>query len=403
MALVVPIITQFNGKGIAKARKEFAQLEGAGAKLGFVLKKSMLPAAAGLAAVGAAAFQAGQELMDMVGAAVDDQKAQKQLALSIRAVTKATDSQITAVEDYIDTTQRAVGVADDKLRPAYARLVRSTKDMQKAQGLLNLALDVSAATGKPLEAVANALGKAYDGQNTAIGRLGLGIDKATLKGMTFEELQTRLEKQFGGSAAEAADTYEGRMARLSIRFDELKEGIGQRLLPAFEQMAAIGIRLVDAFGIGGLAGAIQQLKFEIYSASPDNPFVRMLETIYNGIKAVHDATIQTARGISRMVATIPGGNFLFGKLPWGKKILDVAGGAEMPSWADMIGTPTSPLVNVAPGTTPGVAGPQGPGVRSSGMRAPITINVTSADPRAVVDALTRYNRQAGGIPVRIQQ
>lgn len=400
MALVVPIITQFNGKGIAKARKEFSQLEGAGAKMGFLLKKSMLPAAAGIAAVGTAAFQAGQELMGMVDAAAEDQAGQKKLALSIRAVTKATDSQISAVEDYIDATQMAVGVADDKLRPAYARLVRSTRDMQKAQTLLNLALDVSAATGKPLEAVANALGKAYDGQNTAIGRLGLGIDKATLKGMTFEELQTRLTNQFGGSALQAAGTYEGKMALLRIRIGELKESIGAKLMPIFERLVELLSRVADAFGEKGITGAIQQLKFEFAMADKDNPILRTMERIYNAGVAVKNLYASMQRGFARILnLAVPFGGYKFGEMQ------------NAQDFWQMIGNPAPPLVNLTPGGTGiGPGSPQGwVGPSSSSLGRPervttqsITIN-TGADPRSVVDALTRYNRQSGGVPVRIQQ
>ena len=170
--LSIPLVTTFQGDGIKKAIKSFKQLETASDKVKFVLKAGAVAGVAAFAALGAAAYQAGQALAGFARMAASDEKAQKQLALSIRASTKATDAQIASVEDFIDTTQRAVGVADDELRPAYARIIRSTGDLGKAQRLLTLALDVSAATGKPLKAVTEALSKAYDGQNTAIGRLG---------------------------------------------------------------------------------------------------------------------------------------------------------------------------------------------------------------------------------------
>ena len=39
MAVSIPIVTEFDGKGISKAMAEFQQLEGAGAKSAFALKK----------------------------------------------------------------------------------------------------------------------------------------------------------------------------------------------------------------------------------------------------------------------------------------------------------------------------------------------------------------------------
>jgi hypothetical protein len=259
--LSIPISTTFAGQGIQKAIKSFKQLETASDKVKFVLKSGAVAGAAAFAALGAAAFQAGQQLVGFARMAADDEKAQKQLALSIRASTKATDAQIASVEDYIDVTQRAVGVADDELRPAYARIIRSTRDFDKAQRLLNLALNVSAATGKPLKQIVEALSKSFDGSNTAITRLGLGYDKAQLKAMSFNDIQKDLEKRFSGSALANAETFEGTMARFRITVDELKESLGAALLPYLKRLAEYGIQIADAFGKDGVAGAFAELKY----------------------------------------------------------------------------------------------------------------------------------------------
>jgi hypothetical protein len=263
--LSIPISTTFAGQGIQKAIKSFKQLETASDKVKFVLKSGAVAGAAAFAALGAAAFQAGQQLVGFARMAADDEKAQKQLALSIRASTKATDAQIASVEDYIDVTQRAVGVADDELRPAYARIIRSTRDFDKAQRLLNLALNVSAGTGKPLRAVTEALSKAYDGSNTALTRLGLGYDKVKLKGMDFNDVQQDLEKRFSGSALANAQTFEGTMARFRITIDELKESLGQAVLPYLKRLAEYGIQIANAFGKDGVAGAFAELKYILKS------------------------------------------------------------------------------------------------------------------------------------------
>jgi hypothetical protein len=259
--LSIPISTTFAGQGIQKAIKSFKQLETASDKVKFVLKAGAVAGAAAFAALGAAAFQAGQQLVGFARMAAEDEKGQKQLAASIRASTKATDAQIASVEDYIDVTQRAVGVADDELRPSYARIIRSTRDFDKAQRLLNLALNVSAGTGKPLKAVTEALSKAYDGSNTALTRLGLGYDKAKLKTMDFNEIQKDLEQRFSGSALANAETFEGTMARFRITVDELKESLGAALLPYLKRLAEYGIQIADAFGKDGVAGAFAELKY----------------------------------------------------------------------------------------------------------------------------------------------
>jgi len=116
------------------------------------------------------------------------------------------------------------------------RLVRSTGDITKAQDLLSTALDISAATGKPVEAIANSLAKAYDGNTAALGKLGVGLSTAELKTMSFEQVQGRLTELFGGAAARNADTYAGQIARVQVAFDEAKETLGTALLPILDKL-----------------------------------------------------------------------------------------------------------------------------------------------------------------------
>jgi hypothetical protein len=189
--------------------------------------------------------------------AAEDEKAQRNLALTIENTTNATAAQIKGVEQYISTTSLAIGITDDQLRPAFGRLVRSTKDVEDAQKLLNLALDVSAATGKPLEAVANALGKAYDGNLNALGRLGLGIDQSILKSKDFDLVFQNLTSTFGGFAANEATSTEAAFARIKIASDEVQEQIGAALLPIVEKLTTYILEnvvpAVQAF-VNGLTG-----------------------------------------------------------------------------------------------------------------------------------------------------
>ena len=199
-------------------------------KAGIAIGKAFAAAAA---AAGAAAIAIG---IEGVKAAIEDEKAQTQLALALENATGATQAQIKATEDSILQMSLATGVADDELRPALGRLVRSTGDITKAQDLLAIALDVSAATGKPVEAIATSLSKAYDGNTTALGRLGVGLSTAELKTMSFEQVSGRLTELFGGAAAANADTYAGKIARVQVAFDEAKETLGTALLPILDKL-----------------------------------------------------------------------------------------------------------------------------------------------------------------------
>jgi hypothetical protein len=202
-------------------------------------KFGKVAAAAFAAAAATAAAYAVKIGVDGVKAALADEQSQVKLASALENATGATKAQIAATEDSIDQMARATGVADDKLRPALARLALSTNDTQKAQELLSLALDISTQTGKPLEGVANALGKAYDGNTAALGKLGVGLSSAELKAMSFTDVQSRLSDLFGGAAAKNAETFQGRMDRLKVAFDESVEAIGYKLLPIIQSLIDI--------------------------------------------------------------------------------------------------------------------------------------------------------------------
>jgi hypothetical protein len=207
-------------------------------KFGKVAGAAFLAAAA---AAGAYAVKIG---VDGVKAAIADEQSQLKLASALENATGATKAQIAATETSIDKMARATGVADDQLRPALSRLALSTGNVSKAQELLSLALDISTQTGKPLEGVANALGKAYDGNTAALGRLGIGLTAAELKSMSFTDVQTKLSDLFGGAAAKNAETFQGRMDRLKVAFDEGVESIGTRLLPIIESLIQIIVEKV---------------------------------------------------------------------------------------------------------------------------------------------------------------
>ena len=208
------------------------EVEGFGGKLE---KFGKVAAAAFAAAAAAAAAYAAKLAIDGVKAAIEDEAAQNRLANALKNVTGATEDQIASVEKQISKLSLANGVADDKLRPAYQRLATATGDLSKASGALTLALDISAATGKDVEAVSNALGKAYEGNTTALARLGIGMSTAEIKTLGLDGTMKQLAETFGGAATVQANTLEGQIARLKVGFDEAKESVGTALLPIIQK------------------------------------------------------------------------------------------------------------------------------------------------------------------------
>ena len=272
------------------------------------------------AAAGAYAIKIG---IDGVKAAVEDEASQKQLAEALKNTTNATDAQIKSTEGYITKQQLAFGIADTKLRPALANLARATGDVGKAQQLTNLAMDISAATGKDLETVSLTLSKAYNGNIGALTKLGIPLDDAIKKSGDFNLVQGELVRLFGGAAKANTETYAGQLAIVTERVGELKESIGVALLPTMKTLleevnkVAKGFSGEDpeglsnrarelagnfegdgAFSLGGALRAVADAFSNLFSTVTDGGpgaasmmerIAASLETVANAINAISNA------------------------------------------------------------------------------------------------------------------
>lgn len=437
MAIYIPIVSEFKSDGIDKAKKEFKSLEGAGAKAGYAIKKAAVPAAAAVAGLAAAGFDAAK-------AAIEDAAAQAELARTLKQSTNASDAAVAATEEWISAQGVALGVADDDLRPALAKLVRQTGSVEKAQKALALSMDIAAATGKPLAAVSSSIEKALGGQTSALGKLDPSLKALIKDGMTAEEAMAALNEKFGGAAQEAAGTTAGQFKRASLAFAETKESIGAALIPVLEKMlpyltkfsewASKNPNLIAAVaaGIGGLAVAI----LAVNAAMAINPitlivvgiaaliaalavaykkfegFRNIVDAVFGGIKWwITNVTIPSFQLMFNVVKTIFNGiatvwNNTFGKLSF-----------KVPSWVPGLGgkgfeVPNIPML-AAGGivTSPTIALIGEAGAEAvipldrmndfGGGGGNVTIHVNGGDPNAVVDALRKYYRQNGNIPVGV--
>ena len=192
-----------------------------------------------------------------VKAAAEDQKAQKQLALALKNVGLGRDTAIT--ESYIAKLESEFGVVDDKLRPAYQTLAVATRDTAESQKLLQLSLDISAATGKDLSSVTAALSKAYLGNNTALSKLGVGISKADLKAGKFNDIVDQLSVTFAGAAKTSAGTFQGSIDKLSVAAQNASETIGTGLIDALKTLG-------DQDSVDNLAKSMQDVSIYIADA-----------------------------------------------------------------------------------------------------------------------------------------
>jgi hypothetical protein len=274
VAINIPIISEFDSKGIDKAVKEFKSLEGAGAKAQYAIKKAAIPAAAALTAVtgalGAATY-----------AAMEDQKEQAALALTLQNVTGAGAAQTKQVEEQISAMSRASGIADTQYRGSLEALVRGTKDVGLAMRDMNLVMDISTALQMDSVTVADALAKAYQGNYKGLKALSPEMASMIKDGASLNEIMDVLGGTFGGAVAKNAETAAGKMAIFKNSISETKESIGASLLPVFEAVLPYMQKFADwaqnnpqvftriALAIGAIAAATVALNIALAT----NPFV----------------------------------------------------------------------------------------------------------------------------------
>jgi uncharacterized membrane protein YgcG len=273
MALSIPIVSEFDGKGIDKAIKEFKQLETVGEKAQFAIKKAAVPAAAALTAVAGALGLAAK-------AAAEDEQQQAILANTMENVVGATDATVAATEDMIAAMSRATGTADSELRPAFAALLVGTKDVGQATDALTLAQDVAIGTGIDLATVSDALAKAYAGNMKGLRALSPEMAGLIKEGASLDVVMMALNDNFGGAAARSAETAAGKFKILKNSLAETQESIGaallpvlQKVLPYLQAMADWAQRNPTAFLIiAGTISAVAAAIMAVNIAMALNPF-----------------------------------------------------------------------------------------------------------------------------------
>jgi hypothetical protein len=298
MAIRIPIITDFQGDGLEKTFEQFKKLESNAERASFALQKAFLPAAAAVAGLTTG-------LVLSAKAAAEDQAAQSRLETQLKNSTGATEAQVKMTEDFITAMSNATATADDDLRPALGNLVRATGDISTAQDLLKISLDVSAGTGKNLAEVSDAVSKAYVGNTKAIKNLSPELFNLIKDGGSADDVFKQLSQTFGGAAATAADTAQGKFRNLSIQLGEAQEAIGTALLPALELLVGWLTQLAvwaqnNTAVIIGIGTAIAAIATAILLANGAMAAWKAVAIITSGINyalAASFTAVQIATGI----------------------------------------------------------------------------------------------------------
>jgi hypothetical protein len=288
--IVLPFVTTYDDKG---AKKADLSLKG--------LMKTQL-------GMGVSAAAVAQQVGKAVKAFAEDEAQQKQLALAVQNSTGASNAQVQAIEDTIQSMQFQKAVSDGELRPALSTLVRATGDVTKAQSLLNLALDISAGTGKDLQAVSIALAKAQGGNVTALTRLGVSLDANAVKTKDFDAITRELGYTFQGAADAAANSAEGGFKKLQIAVDELYETVGGKLAPVLGDYATAASKIAEAtIGAEGKTAGWSNRIFQLVTRIlPATQQIGFLNAAVKGYADTAGGAVTETRNLSRQFRAFEG-------------------------------------------------------------------------------------------------
>jgi hypothetical protein len=424
MSVIIKLLSKFDDSGIRKAKSSFGGLT-----------KSL-----GAIGIGFGLKQMTDGLLDAAKAASIDAKSMQLLNNQLVRNANATKAQVTQNNKFIDTLALQVGIADDQLRPAQARLARATGSTAKSQELLKLALDASAVSGRPLESVSTALAKAFNGNTTSLKRMFPELSKS-------KDIIGDLTKAVKGAAQEQADPF----ARMNVAFGELQEKLGAVILPYI-------LDFIDTMMKPG--GAIDQVgKFLEDVSNPKTEagqtFIQVKDAIAGAVTAVKeffaffgdgDAVKGFGNVMSALIQALPALLALKGIMTLasaGKSIANLAkaialmtgagavdtvvgggkGGKGKGGGLPLLGTgalagvglvlmtsgsatdkPDRDLSNFNPKTGGPLSGvPKVPSFikQQPAVTNNVTINVQGADPKATVDALGKYVKQNGSLPFNL--
>lgn len=218
----IRIVSESVGKGFKDANKALAGL-----------KKGV-----GLLGVSLTAASFVKFGKDSVKAFADNEKSAKRLAIVVKNLGQSFETPF--IEQNLDRISAKFGYQGEVLRDAYQKLITATGSAAKSNELLNLSLDVAAGSTVDLVTVNADLAASYLGNNKGLSKYGLGLSKAQLKTLKFDEAVSLLSKNFKGAAGDELTTYEGKMRVLGEAAGNAQEIIGKSLVDSLTILSGEG-------------------------------------------------------------------------------------------------------------------------------------------------------------------
>jgi hypothetical protein len=439
MALGIPIISEFDGKGIKRAKEEFKQLETVGKKAQFAIRKAAIPAGIAITAIGMAgkkALSAGEQVNSANNRV-------RQINKSMGLFGKQTDVVSKRLIKLAESQARELGISNLTIKATQAKLLTFKNLAQSADTVggafdraNKAALDMAAAGFGTAEGNAVQLGKALE--NPIKGISALAKSGVTFTDQEKDKIKTlvesnkmleaqeivlaAIEKQVGGTAEATADDTQ----KMKESFDQVTQSIGTALLPILEKITPEFVKFADfarenedvIIKLAGAIGAVAAATLAANAAMAVNPYVAAaagivamafaFEHLYNEVSKINKIGGLAARVLGAVFGG-PSGK-LGSMLKIEDAVRDLFGVKKSPKRGDGFTSFNVPMMadgGIVTGPTLALIGEAGPEAvvpldRMGGMGGNnVTINVQGADPNAVVDALRTYMFRNGSVPIRV--
>jgi cell division septum initiation protein DivIVA/molecular chaperone GrpE (heat shock protein) len=224
-----------------------------GSRIGEGFKKVGVAVAAAGAAIGTFAIALGKQ---SIQAAIQAESEQNRLATILRT-TGATEKEIQVLDQQAQALERVGVVSGGNIKVLQSQLATFDLSAGAIQRLTPAILDYvtaekgAAASADDFKSMTNGLAQALNGNFASLTKTGFVLDENTkemIKNGTeterAEALVQVLNSTYKGFNETLAETSEGRLIQLRNNFDQIKERIGNVLLPVLQQLTEFFVQKI---------------------------------------------------------------------------------------------------------------------------------------------------------------
>ena len=233
--------------------------------------------------------------------------AQNKLESAYKRFPKLASTNIQSLRDLNTAMMQKTRFDDDAAAAMQANLARFDLTGKQILKLTPLVMDLAEATGTDLVTAGGQLGKAFLGNTRALKQLGIDYEMTGKRAKDTANIIDLVNKKVGGEATRAGKTTAVQLEILKNQYGELKESVGQALIPAFS-------KLVDVAGpaIKGLGDAIDENMPQIEQTFND---VWEAASKFGGaLKGIWDGFSSMPEDVRNVLLALAGGTWAFGKI-----------------------------------------------------------------------------------------